>query len=242
MKIISTLIAVFCSLTIFAQVPDNDKIKAEIENPQSKFFYPNLMARYQLGDTTLSQDEYHYLYYGYAFSPNYTPLEANELSDSALLVFQKTEPLTETDLHNLIIYANKELKFDPFSPRTLNLLTYVYGELGDSINERKNYYKMRMVLNTIQSSGSGLEENSPKHVLYFTHPNDLLTMLDLQIVKRTVISRSCEYIQLLKQRNAPKGLYFDFSRIYWKRPSNADQKKTKAPMQFNYMKPETKNR
>jgi hypothetical protein len=197
------------------------------------------MARFQLGDTTLNSEDYHYLYYGYAFSPSYKPLEANELSDSALLVFQKPQLSTE-DLHNLVIYANRELKFDPFSPRTLNLLTFVYGELGDSINEQKNFYKMRMVLNTIQSSGTGLKEESPMHILFFTHSNDLLATLKLQMAKRTVISRSCEYIQLLYQKNKPKGMYFDFSRIYWKKPSNADQKRPKGPMQFNYMQPTRK--
>lgn len=131
--------SLFSATLLFAQAPDNDRIKAEIENPQSKFFYPDLMARYQLGDTTLTVEDYHYLYYGFAYSPKYNPLEANELSDSALMVLQKNTPLTKEELQNLIVYANRELEFDPFSPRTLNLLTFVYGELGDSENEGLNF-------------------------------------------------------------------------------------------------------
>ncbi|MBQ2395013.1 MAG: DUF4919 domain-containing protein, partial [Alistipes sp.] len=66
--------SLFGAALSFAQTPDNDRIKAEIENPQSQYFYPNLMARYELGDTTLTLDEFHYLYYGFAYSPKYNPL------------------------------------------------------------------------------------------------------------------------------------------------------------------------
>ena len=236
-KTIFLLMSLFSATLLFAQVPDNDRIKAEIENPQSKFFYPDLMARYQLGDTTLTVEDYHYLYYGFAYSPKYNPLEANELSDSALLVLQKNTPLTKEELQSLIVYANRELEFDPFSPRTLNLLTYVYGQLGDSENEFRNFFKMKMVINTIRMSGTGYKEESPMHVLYFNHPVDVITSMKLQVAKRTVVSRSCEHIQLYPQRNMPKSLFFDFSRIYWKKTSNYDQKKPRQPMRFNYVQP-----
>ena len=65
-------------------------------------------------------------------------------------------------------------------------------------------------------SGTGYKEESPMHVLYFTHPVDVITSMKLQVAKRTVVSRSCEHIQLYPQRNMPKSLFFDFSRIYWK--------------------------
>ncbi len=233
--------SLFGATLSFAQTPDNDRIKTEIENPQSQYFYPNLMARYELGDTTLTLDEFHYLYYGFAYSPKYNPLEANELSDSALMVLQKNTPLTKDELHNLIVYAKRELEFDPFSPRTLNLLTYVYGELGDSVNEYRNFFKMRMVIAVIRMSGTGLKEQSPMHVLYFTHPVDVIASMKRQVVKRTVVSRSCEHIQLYPQGSMPKNMYFDFSRVYWKKPSNYDQKKPRQPMRFNYMQPNKNN-
>ena len=44
---------------------DFDKIKEEITNPNSKYFYPKLMKSYLSNDTVLDFEGYRYLYYGY---------------------------------------------------------------------------------------------------------------------------------------------------------------------------------
>ena len=61
--------------TANAQIPDNDFIFAEINSTASQYYYPNLMMRYEAGDA-LTDNEYHFLYYGYAFQPQYKPLDA----------------------------------------------------------------------------------------------------------------------------------------------------------------------
>ena len=59
-----------------AQVPDNDKIFAAINDINSQFYYPNLMMRYQAGEP-LTDEQYHYLYYGFAYHENYKPMATN---------------------------------------------------------------------------------------------------------------------------------------------------------------------
>ena len=56
-----------------AKVPVESDIKARIEDPASEQYYPNLRLRYEQADSTLTAEDYHYLYYGYAYQPQYRP-------------------------------------------------------------------------------------------------------------------------------------------------------------------------
>ena len=64
-----------------AKVPVESDIKARIEDPASEQYYPNLRLRYEQADSTLTAEDYHYLYYGYAYQPQYRPLETNPALD-----------------------------------------------------------------------------------------------------------------------------------------------------------------
>ena len=72
----TTLLALIVVVMAFAETPDNDRIFATINNVDSPLYYPNLMLRYKEGKP-MSEEEYHHLYYGYAFQPTYKPLEVN---------------------------------------------------------------------------------------------------------------------------------------------------------------------
>ena len=63
-----------------AQTPDNDAIFAKISDVTSPLYYPNILLRYKEG-MAMSEEEYHYLYYGYAFQPSYKPLDTNAAMD-----------------------------------------------------------------------------------------------------------------------------------------------------------------
>ena len=64
-RIITTLCALLAVISATAQTPDNDLIFEAINNNASPYYYPNLMMRYQEGDT-MTTEEYHHLYYCYA--------------------------------------------------------------------------------------------------------------------------------------------------------------------------------
>ena len=69
------LAAVLAAPALSGQVaPDNDDIFEQTINNESPYYYPALMLRYNSGDTTLTEKDYYYLYYGYAFSDDYHPL------------------------------------------------------------------------------------------------------------------------------------------------------------------------
>ena len=132
--------------------------------------------RYRTGDTALTADDYRYLYYGYAYRDEYRPLETNDALDRTLLLASSIDPEKPRveDLEALLAAGLESLERDPFSPKVLNLLAFAYGALGDEVQEKAYYDRMNKVLATIEASGDGLTERSPRHILMFDHALDLL--------------------------------------------------------------------
>lgn len=216
------------SVSVLGQIsPDDELILRNISDSASPYYYPELFARYAEGDTTLTLDDYHHLYYGYAFQNAYKPLNANTAADNILNMFNIEVKSEDERNRQILKYALQSFEYDPFSPTNINFLTYAYGQLGDSVNEQINFDRFKKVVQTIQDSGTGLKEDQAWHILYFTHATDIMALNGWQPATRTVVSRTTEYIPLLeKQKGKPKGYYFDYSRIYMTKPDNYERPKS----------------
>ena len=124
-----------------------------------------------------------------------------------------------SELLRVIEAAERLMHSDPFSPQNLNILTFAYGKLGNRQMEQVCYDRFTKVMQTIESSGTGRREDSPWHVLTFQHAADFTAWRGGEINNRQVRSRSVEYIQLkVKDAAGNRGYFFDFSRVYMKRP------------------------
>lgn len=154
------VLLLFLPLMATAKIPVEEDIIRQTLDSESPYYYPNLMLRYQSGDDSMTEEDYHYLYYGYAYQDAYKPLNANSDMDKAILIAQTVdfENPTHESLEKLIAAVNDALVQDPFSPKLLNLLAFAYGALGDSKNEQINYNRMNSILATIEDSGNGLKE------------------------------------------------------------------------------------
>ena len=75
-----------------AKVPDEEDIQNKTMDAESPFYYPSLMMRYNAGDETLTDEDYHYLYYGYAYQESYKPLDSNPDLDKLLLMASGLDP------------------------------------------------------------------------------------------------------------------------------------------------------
>ncbi|MEG1622733.1 MAG: DUF4919 domain-containing protein [Alistipes sp.] len=229
-------------LCVEAKIPDAEDIAKQTLNPASPFYYPNLMMRYQSGDNTLTNDDYHYLYYGYAHQDSYKPLEPNPALDRLLLT-AATMDADHPDrqiMERIISTATETLKRDPFSPKVLNLLAYAYGALGNKEKEAVTYEQLKRILYTIEESGDGLTQKTPRHILMFDHAIDLLASYDLTTSKSQIVSREIEYIPLLTPQvivgKKIRGYYFDYSRIYRNKPDGYVFKRART-WQFNNLRP-----
>lgn len=215
--------------------PDNEDILTRTIDIESPYYIDRLMAKYLVWEEPLTAEEMHYLYYGYAYSELYRPLEPIVAENRVLAVVDEImkEP-TEERMRRLVDAAMEVMERDPFSPRNLNLLAFAYGSLGEAENERKCFERMEAVLQAIETSGTGVKEDVPMHVLRFEHAADLLHAKGLEVKRREVVSRTCEYIFLtVKDERGNMGYYFDFSRIYWVKGDVATPKREERGWSIN---------
>ena len=222
-------IAVFSlfSASLFAQsqtsgaeypsAPDYDKIFREINTETSSYFYPELFSRYQAGDTTLNLEDYRHLYYGYSFSPDYQPLQKRIYSDSLSIILSQNKdslllsPELFQEVERLCLLS---LQNEPFSMNFTNFLTYIYQMSGQTELAERYGYQLKMIKQAIMSSGTGLSDKSPWHVLYRSDMLDLLASLKARPSKRMYVTAQIEYFHLPVKNGDARGYYFNTGRIF----------------------------
>lgn len=236
-RFFSILIALFVVVSAFAGTPNNDRIFAAINDVDSPLYYPNLMLRYKEGKP-MTDDEYHHLYYGFAFQPSYKPLEVNTAMTRVQEIMARIsiDKPSVHDIDELIAAGIAAMEHDPFSPTLLNILTYAYGASGDRVRELAYSEHLRGILRCIEQSGDGLKEKSPMHIIMFSHGLDYIASKNINALKGRIISRTVEFVPFDFPQNKVKGFYFDYSRIYWNKPDNYTFKRERT-WQFNNLKP-----
>ncbi len=223
MKKLFFLISMLLCVPALAQktevrTPDNDAIFNAINDTSSPFFYPALFSRYQRGDRSLTPEEYHYLYYGYAWQPGYSPLDSSPGVDEMLTVLESMPEPDSLGCVRIIAGGRHAMLKDPFNPMVLNTMAYAQTILGDTASARTNALRVERILKTIRSSGTGVSERSPWAVLSFSHASDVVASLGFNAANRRVVSRTVEYIDIGVRGEKVKGFFFDFSRVYWNKP------------------------
>lgn len=235
-RLLSILTAMVLWMNGTAQVaPDNDAILEHTIDSSSPYYYPALKLRYDRGDTTLTAEDYRHLYYGYAYRDEYRPLEEIPAEAELLMILERNPEPDSAACRDIIGKALEVMKADPFSPQNINFLTYAYTLLGDTTGARINARRLARIAETITGSGSGLKIDSPWHVLRFQHAADIIALRGLDIRKREVMNRTVEYVSLMqKAPDNAKGYYFDFGRVYWKRPDTLPRTRTGGLQLNNY--------
>lgn len=223
-------LGLFLSLGASAQAPDYKAIADSIANPSSEYYYPILFARYEKGDTTLSVNDYRYLYYGYPEQEEYKPLLGSSLSDSLAMAFGTRVAPTRETFDKAIRYAKALLAKQPFNLRDLNVLAYAYAQIGDTTAAALQMCKLDRIVAVITSSGTGLSEASPWYVTYYTHAQDVFHTEQIDVRDPMVVSRSVQFYPLVNEQRTKegrrvRGYYCDVSSIYAKRPDYLDELK-----------------
>ncbi len=246
-RLLTLLLTLFFALPTFAatpedgelRIPDEDDIMAKTFSASSPYYYTNLMLKYRNGNEKLTADEYYYLYYGYVYQESYQPFAQNRAMDEMLLIMSGIDPEQPlvSQLDALIERGVESLDLDPFNPKVLNMLAYAYGALGDKAREQLYFDHLNGVLSAIESTGTGLKEATPWHVLMFSHAYDVLSSKGYSYMQSKIISRTVEYIPLTKRtEDKIRGFYFDYSRVYRNKPDDVVIKRDRT-WQFNNLKP-----
>jgi hypothetical protein len=197
------------------------------------------MLKYKLGTEAMSDMEYYYLYYGYAYQESYRPFADNKALDEMMNVMSGINPSNPTvaQLEALVELGVESMEIDPFNPKVLNLMAYAYGALDDTHREQQYFNHLNGILRAIEMSGTGLKEESPWHILMFSHAYDLVASKGYAYNEARIISRTVEFIPLTrKTHDKIKGFYFDYSRVYRNKPDDVSFKRERT-WQFNNLKP-----
>lgn len=230
--ILSLIFATFLPMSAMSQnETGNSLIVKEIADESSPYFYPNIFSRYQLGDTTLTLADYQHLYYGYIHQLDYKPFDVVSEKDSVDIVMERMSGPNDADYRKMLDYTKKVLEKEPFNLRDLNMEAYLYSVLGDTLNAIKSNYKLEMTLAAIKSSGDGLTELTPWHVISHEHATDVLDYMGVRYQRRLIISRNVENFPLVVKDGDVKSYYFDIGRIYLRRPDYQLDERRK--MEFN---------
>lgn len=207
------------------------EMEAEVLTPSSPYYYPQIYAKYEKGDTTLTLDDYRHLYYGYMYQKEYEPHKESPYVDSlSNLLSRDGAVFKDESAMTAVRYLEKILDDRPFSLKFLNMMVYVYNEKVRDYKQALIYsYKFNMVLSAIFSSGNGREKTSPWMVLYRSDAQSILQFLGADVSKRVYITTNVEYYHLTKRQDDVRGYYFDFDPIY----TRPVEPKGKRKMEFN---------
>ncbi len=244
MKRLLLLLAVVTTAGAAAKAPVEEDILARTMDTASPYYYTALMMRYNAGDETLTDDDYHYLYYGYACQDDYKPLNTNPALERLLLLasgLDAEHPQRET-LEAILATGREALVHDPFSPRVLNLMAFAHEASGNRAEARACASRMNGIVRTILASGDGLTQKTPRHVLMFDHALDVMDVEGLPYAKARIVSRTVEFVPFTTpytvEGRKRKGLYFDFGRVYRNKPEGYTYQRDRT-WQFNNLKPRT---
>jgi len=214
------LIAVGLSVAAYTQerealVPDYSSIKELVQDPNSLFFYPHLLAKYERNDTTLSLREYRMLYYGFFFDKKYENQFNDQATDDSLKALLAKDNMSTKDWTKVLALDKQYLSQRPFELKKLNIAFMAYKKLGDSAMANIYLDKVRKIAYAILSSGDGQSEATALHVLQISDEYSLINMLGYEFGGTQELTTSqCDFLSLKDNPENIKGLYFDVKQIF----------------------------
>lgn len=203
----------FIQSHLFAQdytleAPNYSLIEKNIKDKKSDFYYPKLMARYELSDTTMTLEQKRHLYYGYTFQPKYNPYGRSESSEKLRDVINK-EKLSDEDLIEIIKLSNQALKDNPLDIRSLNYRLYSFEKQEKLDDLKKNLIKLEIIVDALVSSGDGTTKEKAFFVIETSHEYDLLGMFGFRFGGQQSLIEHFDYLTVAQNDENIKGLYFD---------------------------------
>lgn len=196
--------------------PDLGTIKESSTDPDSEYFYPKLLKQFMANDTSMTDEQFQYFYYGTLFQEDYDPYRRPyrpEQLETLAPIYQK-ETQSRAERQMMLDYATAALEDNPVNIRQLVHRVYVYEQNGKYDLARIWQYKLNHILLVIASSGSGSDPENARVVVYPEHEYDILNLSGLTAISQRFEAPHYDYIEVTP-RNAsdPSGYYFDISEM-----------------------------
>ena len=237
-KVISFIVLAIAAMTASAQKavvhsplgrPDLEAIREATTNLDSAMYYPGLLRKFMANDTTMTDSEFQYFYYGTMFQEDYDPYRPvfrPKQLDVLKPIYQK-DKRSRSERQMMLDYANAALLDNPVNIRQLANKVYVYEQNGKYDLAKIWQYKLNHILLVIASSGSGVDRTSARIVVYPDHEYDLLNLAGYTATGQRFEDPCYDYITVKPHNDSdPEGLYFDIAEMlrqyFLKHPSEQD--------------------
>lgn len=231
MKIKILLLVFLCATSTFAQKvltspPNFKQIKFEIADPKSDCYYPSVIQRFNANDTTLTNEQYRCLYYGYTFQKEYRPY-LRLPQDSLLASYAKKVNKTSADCDSIIRFATQSLAIFPFDIYKINQLGYAYHLKGRNDLARIYSRKAEQLSATIFSTGNGRSQLTAWYVISVSDEYEIIYLLGLFPVSQRFVFSDCDYVTVAKNNLSVNGFYFNVKRLLDTQAPVTDTKATR---------------
>lgn len=209
--------------------PDFARIQAETHNPASRYYYPKLLKSYMSPDTTMTDDDYHYLYYGAMFQEDYNPYRVNpfekQLKETSPLYFRHGT-LSRSERNQIRALAEQSLADNPLNLTQLMYRVYVFEQEGKYNLAKIWKHKLDHLLLTISRSGTGTDRDNAIVVVYPSHEFDYFNLSGATVVGKEFMPPYYEKVTVTPPGKdpEPRDYYFDLHHIleqyYLKHPDD----------------------
>jgi len=191
---------------------DFDLIKAETENPESEYSYPKLLKRYLEADSTLTINDYAFIYYGNVFTKNYNPYGLSDDDGKVMELYKKKK------YKRAVSYGEKILKENPVNLRiTFKMMVcyHLLDELGKAKNYARRYFP---ILECIYKSGNGISAETAYVVVMVADEYEILADLELSMSEQNLMGNTDVLTvniignEVEEENESVKNLYFNVSK------------------------------
>lgn len=163
------------------------KIRHQIEDSLSEYYYPRLLERIWADDTTLEIRHYKRLYYGNVFQDYYHPYGASD----AKKMF--TEIYRDRNYKDAISKGKQVLRENPVDIEVTLKMIYAYLELGDTASAKIYGHKYFGFLDVIYASGDGQTAQTAFVVISVDDEYRIVGDLGLN-VKQQMLVNDCDLL------------------------------------------------
>lgn len=206
--------------------PDLTEIRQATLDETSRYYYPKLLKEFMANDTTMTDEDFQYFYYGTLFQEDYDPYRQQSNPDelARLAPLYNKKAWSRAERKQILDFATAALADNPVNLRQLTNRIFVYEQNGKYDLAKIWQYKLNHLLLVIASSGTGLDAESAWTVVYPQDEYDFLNLSGITAREARYVEPYYDYI-LVNQKTptSPEGYYFDISEIlhqyYLKHPS-----------------------
>ncbi|MEZ4854192.1 DUF4919 domain-containing protein [Flavobacterium sp.] len=213
MKVRIFVITLFCfTLQALGQIelckPDFVKIQAEVTKKSSKYYLPKLLERFNNPNVKLSEDELHYLYFGYRMVEPYKALSLEEKAN-------KLKRLSLLPCEKVVEYCDELLKTDPFDLDYLKTKHSCQYELTNNQKQSEDNFKFYYsIFMTMRKTGCGTRASSPIYVLDENHIATIINTLGYKPSGNKRVENNLLIVEVNNNFFKNNELYFDITLMH----------------------------